>query len=90
MATVWSGVTGACKADAACHAAFHQALSDLMDAVDASDLEDQLDTAIELIYDYVQADPRKETAASSITSNQEAARTWIRGRRATLEATSGL
>ncbi len=83
-------ITGACKADASCHAAFHQALAELMDAVDAAGLEAMLDEAVELITPHVEADPRKETTASSAAANQEAARQWIRNRRAILEATSGL
>ena len=79
-----------CKSDASCHADFTATLAQLCLDVEASDLEEQLDDAIALISDYVAADPRKETGSSSIAANQEAARSWIRTRRSTLEATSGL
>jgi spore coat protein CotH len=83
-------VSRGCKADTGCHQRFHAALDALCQAVERSDLEDQLDQAIALIGPYIEADPRKETTASSAAAYQEDARRWIRGRCASLEAMSGL
>jgi hypothetical protein len=79
-----------CRADVSCRDRFYEAIWALCDAVDASDLEEQLDQAIELTRDYVLEDPRKETNSGTIAAYQEEVRTWILRRRSTLEATGGL
>lgn len=79
-----------CRADVSCRDRFYEALWALCDAVDASDLEGQLDQAIALTRDYVLEDPRKETNASTIAAYQEEVRTWIMRRRTYLESSGGL
>jgi len=83
-------LTTYCKSDPVCHEEFYDALELTCMTADSMGLEEQLDQAIALIDPYLDADPRKETATSTIRSNQEAHRTWLRTRTATLEATGGL
>ena len=79
-----------CKADADCHARFLDALADVEDLADAADLPAELDRMTALIDPYVEEDPRKETDAATIESNQAAFRAWLQGRSASLRAMAGL
>jgi hypothetical protein len=79
-----------CKVDSGCHERFDAALDALCAAVAASDLEEQLDQARQLIGPYIEADPRKETSTTSARASQEEVRRWIRGRCDALASTGGL
>ena len=90
----WSSPTGTlaywCMADAACRSERKKASEELLPIATSADLVTKLDAMSALIAADVAADPRRECAATSVTSEQARMRTWLENQNASMESFWGL
>jgi len=73
-------LASACLLAFSCRAEFVAVMQDVKTAAASSGLQEMLQEATELIGPYVEADPRKESSASSIYSGQSQQMAWLNNR----------
>ncbi|MBM4391888.1 MAG: CotH kinase family protein [Deltaproteobacteria bacterium] len=82
LGTARSPLGQKCQRDASCNERFASVLEPTLDAIDAAELEELMDSTYALIVDYIDDDPRSYVTSRSTARSIETMRTWIRGRSA--------
>ncbi len=80
LATARSPLGQKCQNDPTCNERFANVLEPTLDAIDAAELEDLMDSTYAMIEPYIDEDPRNYVTTRSTAQAIETMRTWIRGR----------
>ena len=79
-----------CKKDERCRALMADAMQDLIDTIEASDMRETFDDWAELSLDYAMSDPRRECSTAYIESERDDLRYWGHNRSDEIRADWGL
>lgn len=90
ITTPYGRLASCCMADLICWEEMKQIIDEVCDRIDEAPIEGEVQTALDLIGPYMEADPRREQTLSTFEYYQQELRYWLRGRSDTLRQTFGI